>query len=234
MPEHPEHLLIIFLKEPIEGKVKTRIGKTAGHEKAVQIYKSLVKTLLSQLAWVPDTHYRFCFAPADAEEAIKYWLLPDLNHRIDGGQVLPLDENTPKVDFIPQVNGDLGDRLEAAFKDGFDQGYKTVTAIGADCPFLSARWIQTALISGKDHDVTIGPTPDGGYYLISLNQFTSVPFRQIPWSEDDTFNVTLQKLNNAGLTTHQLPELGDIDFEEDWNKALNSPLGPRLKKNILE
>lgn len=228
-----DHLLIIFIKEPIEGKVKTRIGKTTGHEKAVKIYKSLVKTLLHQLAWVLDTDYRFCFAPVDAEEAVKLWLLPDLNHKLSEEGVEPLDKATPRVDFTPQVDGDLGDRLEAAFKDGFSQGYKKVTAIGTDCPFLSARWIQSALVSGKNYDVTIGPTADGGYYLISLNQFTSAPFRDIPWSAEDTLLVTQEKLAEAELTTHLLPPLNDIDHEEDWISALETPLGARLKKNLI-
>ena len=232
MCEHPDHLLIIFLKEPIEGKVKTRIGKTAGNAQAVRIYKSLVKTLLGQLSWMQNSHYRFCFAPADAEESIKLWLLPDLNHRIEGDQILPLDNDTPSVDFRPQVDGDLGDRLETAVREGFDQGYQKVTAIGADCPFISARWIESGLISGKNHDVTIGPTPDGGYYMISLNKFTTAPFRDIPWSEENTLSVTQEKLAEAGLTTYLLPELTDIDHESDWNDALDTPLGARLKKNL--
>lgn len=232
MPPSPTRLLLIFLKEPVEGKVKTRIAQTAGAEQAVNIYKSLVSTLLTQLKWIPNCHYRFCFAPADAEEAIKFWLLPDLNHRMEGPGLTPLDDKTPSVDFVAQPDGDLGDRLESAFKQGFDDGFEQVSAIGSDCPFLSASWIDIAYRQGKKSDVTIGPTPDGGYCLINLNTFTTAPFREIPWSAENTLEATLAKVEQAGLSVQLLPELTDIDHEEDWLQALETPLGPKLKKNL--
>ena len=232
MSEDPKRLLLIFLKEPIEGKVKTRLGKSVGDAEAVQIYRALVATLMAQLQWVSDCHYRFCFAPADAAEAMQFWLLPHLNHKIDGRSVVPLEAEVPCVDFVPQVDGDLGDRMESAFQQGFDEGFSQVCAIGSDCPFLSDRWIESAYLSGKNTDVTLGPTPDGGYYLISMNAFSSAPFRDIPWSQEDTLSTTLAKLTEADLTTQLLPELSDIDHESDWLAALETPLGARLKKNL--
>ena len=230
MSEHPQRLLLIFLKEPIPGKVKTRIAQSVGDEEATLIYKALVSTLLAQLQWIPHCHYRFCFAPADAELAMHFWLLPDLAHRISPQGIEPLEEGVPSVDFMPQVEGDLGDRLAAAFSQGFEEGFSQVAAIGADCPTVSARWIDTAFMSARPHDATYGPTPDGGYYLLILNQFCPEAFAQIPWSTSSTLETSLQHLQGAGYSTHLLPTMPDVDHEADWQEALQGPIGHKLKK----
>ncbi len=234
MLEHPKRLLLIFLKEPIAGKVKTRLAATVGEDQAVLIYRALVKTLLEQLQWVSDCHYRFCFAPADAQEAMQFWLLPDLAHRLEVGtsRLTPLAPEAPSIDFAPQVEGDLGARLHAAVKQGFGEGFEQVTMIGADCPFVSARWLEAAFMAGTLADVTVGPTPDGGYFMMQMQAYSPAPFTDIPWSTAQTLAVTLERLHAAGLSTQLLPSLSDIDHEEDWLAALDSPLGARLKKNL--
>lgn len=237
MSTKSSRLLLIFLKEPIPGKVKTRLAKKMGETKAVQAYEALVSTLITQLKWIPNCHYRFCYAPSDADFAILNWILPQLDHRVelsaDGNSIVtPLSEDASTVDFQPQSEGDLGDRLETAFQRGFNDGYNQVAAIGTDCPYVSARWIDTAFNSGKNSDVTIGPTFDGGYYFIALNQFTTAPFRDIPWSEETTYSATIEALDKEGLKTYALPKFADIDHEEDWDEALKSPLGGKLKKAL--
>ncbi len=232
MSEHPKRLLLIFLKEPIAGKVKTRLAQTVGAEEAARIYQSLVSVLIQQLQWMPDTEYRFCFAPADAGEAMQFWLLPQLSHRLEEGQVVPVGEGVPAVSFAPQCEGDLGEKMEDAFRQAFAEGFEEVGIIGTDCPYLSARWIETAWLSGRGRDLIVGPTYDGGYYFLGMKQFTTAPFRGVPWSADNTLAKTLEQCEQAGLSVLQLPPLGDIDYEEDWLQALESPLGPKLKKAL--
>ena len=227
-----EHLLIIFLKEPIPGKVKTRLAKTVGTDEAVLIYQTLTTALINQLKWIKNCHYRFCFAPIDAEEAIMHWILPDLEHRVnlENKTITPKQEGLPSIDFLPQSEGDLGDRLKQAFAQGFAEGYRSISAIGTDCPFISARWIETALLAGKNSDLTIGPTEDGGYYFINLKTPNFEVFNDINWSSETTYSDTIQKAEEHNLTIHNLPKLNDIDHESDWVEALESPLGGKLKK----
>lgn len=235
MSTTPEHLLLIFLKEPIPGKVKTRLASTMGEEDAVRVYRALVSVLITQLKWVKNTHFRFCYAPADAQDSIQHWILPQLEHRLTpDGTVTPLSADGPPVDCQPQAEGGLGERLEHAFQEGFKEGFKEVSAIGTDCPFLSDRWIHTAHLAGRNEDVVIGPTYDGGYYFISLKSFSTVPFRDIPWSTEETYSATMEALKKADLSCHLLPQLNDIDHEEDWVEALESPLGGKLKKAYEE
>ncbi len=231
MSTNNKRLLLIFLKEPIAGKVKTRLAKTMGNENAKNAYLSLVSILIKQLKWIPNCHYRFCYAPSDAKDPIQHWILPQLDHTVcKDGDISPLNKSLPSVDFCPQSEGDLGDRLGLAFKAGFEEGFSGIAAIGTDCPYLSARWIDTAFLSGKDSDITLGPTYDGGYYFISMKAFSTAPFRNIPWSTEQTLPATLNALNDAGLNHHLLPKLSDVDFEDDWDKALESPLGASLVK----
>lgn len=233
MSTRKKHLLLIFLKEPIPGKVKTRLASTVGDEMAVRIYKSLVSVLLEQLKWIKDTHYRFCFSPQDAEEAMLHWILPELEHRLEeDGSVRPLTPEAASVDFKSQCAGGLGERLEDAFQTGFNEGYEEVSAIGTDCPYLSARWIETAHLVGRKNDLVLGPVHDGGYCFISLKSFTPVPFRDIPWSAAETLSSTVTAIENANLSHMLLPTLSDIDHESDWNEALESTLGGRLRKTL--
>jgi len=232
----PDHLLLIFLKEPIPGKVKTRLAQTVGAEDAALIYQTLTTALLDQLKWIKNCHYRFCFAPADAEEAIMHWILPDLEHKVDleHRTILPKQEGLPSVDFSPQSEGDLGDRLVNAFTQGFADGYSSVSAIGTDCPFISARWIETAVIASKDADLTVGPTEDGGYYYINLKVPNFEIFKEVKWSSETTYSDTIKQAKKHNLTLHTLPKLNDIDYHDDWIQALESPLGGKLKKIYKE
>lgn len=227
------NLLLIFLKEPIAGEVKTRLATTVGADESVEIYRAMVAVLLKQLKWVRDCHYRFCYAPSDSGESILHWILPQLEHRLEqNGDLGPLHPglSVPSVDFRAQTDGDLGKRLQSAFDHGFQDGFKTVTAIGTDCPSLSARWIDTSHLIAKQADVTLGPTPDGGYYQITMRRFHAAPFQEINWSTESTLTDTITRCQDANLSTQLLPILSDIDHELDWLRALESPLGAKLRK----
>ena len=159
----------------------------------------------------------------------------------DGLYIAPISPNQPdahqKIDFHPQGDGDLGERLDRAFSQGFDEGYKSIAVIGTDCPSCGARWINAAfsrLESNPDRDAVIGPTPDGGYYLLGLDAPAAFLFQDIPWSSHKVLNSTIRAADNNNLTLTQLPTLSDIDHLEDWNKLLATPLGAAIKKALGE
>jgi rSAM/selenodomain-associated transferase 1 len=191
----PEQL-IVFVKAPRPGTVKTRIAQTAGAERACAIYRDLVATVLQRIFSIRGTQLRF--APDDAEEEIKPWL---------------------RDDWIaaPQGAGDLGERLQRAFAESFAAGAERVVIIGSDCPEAAAKDVRNAWKELKSHDVVIGPAVDGGYWLIGLREPRPELFRAIAWSSDQVLGQTLAQASALGLRVQLLRMLDDIDTEADWN-----------------
>jgi len=239
MPTTPENtrLLLVFLKEPIPGNVKTRLAKDSDNETAALYFRSMVRVLIRQFRGLEDTQIRFCYAPDDAEEAIKFWILPQFegNTTMTSDGLFQIEDEIPTsktqfVDFQPQGDGDLGDRLERGFTKGFEDGFSKVAAIGSDCIEIGSRWINRAFGQMKESQhLSIGPTPDGGYYFIGLGRNESSIFKNIPWSAENTYEETVRAAKAANLTGITLPPLTDIDTLPDWNKALESPIGGKLR-----
>ena len=188
--------LIIFLKAPRPGTVKTRLAQTAGAEKACAIYREMVGTVLDRLRPIRDA--QLCFAPDEAGPEIAPWLREDWTAR-------------------PQGGGDLGARLQRAFESAFASGAERVVIVGSDCPAVKAADIRTAWKELKSHDLVVGPAVDGGYWLIGLRAPQPELFREIAWSSEQVLGQTLQRARTLGLRIQLLRILTDIDTEEDWN-----------------
>lgn len=229
--------LLIFVKEPIAGTVKTRLAATVGDEEATKRYRAMVAVLLQQLEGLTNTHVRFCYAPDDAADAISFWLLPQLR-----GDVIKRGSDflfTPKkhapafsIDFAAQGTGDLGDRLERATTKAFADGYEKVAAIGTDCVHCGSRWINAAFHQTKENSCVIGPSEDGGYYLLATARNAPSLFQNIPWSSADTCSETEREAMNLGLTVVHLPQLIDIDDESCWDAVIDSAIGGKLKSAL--
>ena len=188
--------LIVFLKAPRPGTVKTRIARTAGTERACCIYRELVETVLRKLNPLKEVELRF--APDDASSEIQPWLRPGWTAR-------------------PQGEGDLGARLTRAFASTFANGAERVVIIGSDCPEVKTADIRTAWKELHTHDLVVGPAVDGGYWLIGLHASQADLFRDINWSSDQVLAQTLAKARKQALRSQVLRILTDIDTEEDWN-----------------
>ena len=220
-------LLLVFLKEPLPGQVKTRLATEVGSDKAANIYRAMVRILLQQLGGLEDCRLRFCYAPDDAHEAIKFWILPEIMESKD----ILLDPD--KIDFHAQGEGDLGQRLTGAMRSAFEEGFQKVAVIGSDCIEISSRWIHAAFAQlSHRHDAVIGPTPDGGYHLLATKRFLPALFEGIPWSSPATYEVTMERAAEHGIATYALPPLTDIDHLPDYEAALVGPLGRRLEKLV--
>lgn len=239
-------LLLIFLNEPIPGQVKTELASAVGHNEATRYYKALVEVLLKQLHGLNQTRIRFCYAPNDADDAIRFWLLPLMNATAGTGQnnnsgifLAPISpaatKNSQEVDFHAQGEGDLGERLNRAFSQGFADGYQEIAVIGTDCPDCGARWINSAFarLSGStQRDAVIGPSASGAYYILALKSHTPEIFANIPWSSSAAFTTTLKAAESAKLTMESLPPLPDVHDIDDWHSVMKSPLGAALKKSL--
>lgn len=228
------NVLLIFLKEPIPGKVKTRLASTLGPEEAARCYRAMVAVLLQQLEGLTNTHVRFCYAPDDAGEAVSFWILPQFRGEVtthpDGFLFSP-SKHAPDftIDFSPQGEGDLGQRLERASAQAFSEGFSKVAVIGTDCVDCGARWVNAAFLQTRPQQAVIGPAHDGGYYLLATATHYPQLFHNIPWSSSQTLSATETAAASAALSVSLLPPLADIDDHASWESALSSPIGGKLK-----
>jgi uncharacterized protein len=187
--------LIIFVKAPRPGEVKTRLAKALGKDGACAAYRKLVETLLSNLKKVSEVE--LCYSPADAQSEIEPWLR-------SGWQA------------VPQTEGNLGARLSAAFARSFASGPERVVIIGSDCPYVTRKDIDEAFENLASRDLVVGPATDGGYWLIGLRQPQPTLFERIPWSSENVLAETLSRARSLGLKMHLLRLLSDVDTPQDW------------------
>jgi hypothetical protein len=187
------NLLLVFIKNPVLGRVKTRLARTIGEERALLIYERLLEHTLS-VTQVMDCAKHICYAdyiPAEDE-----WLKSGFRQVLQHGR-------------------DLGERMLKAFQDGFEQSYRHVVIIGSDCPTLTTELIKEAFDALHSHPVVIGPAKDGGYYLLGMRALYEPLFRKKSWSTAKVLAETLQSLKQLGVTYYLLPTLSDVDEEAD-------------------
>jgi rSAM/selenodomain-associated transferase 1 len=216
----PSQALIVFMKAPEPGRVKTRLIPALGAEMAAELYRALCEEVLQ--ATVPeagDYERLVFFAPSDAAEAVRAWL--------------------PGLRIFPQSGDDLGARMAAAFARVFERGAERVAIIGTDAPGVSRRTVVGSLDALDQADVVLGPAEDGGYYLMALGRPHPHLFEGVRWSTPAVLQETLSRAAAAGLRARTLPRLGDIDTPDDlraqWPavaRLLESR--PDLKRRIEE
>jgi len=192
-----DRCLLFFIKDPEKGKVKTRLASAVGGEMAARLYKRFLLEMLSTLNKGTFLFY-LCFYPVDALEGLRNWLGKDYL-------------------YIPQRGEDLGERMKNGFMEAFDMSFKRVVLIGSDIPDLPLEFIEEAFTSLEQKDAVIGPSFEGGYYLIGFRdkKFSASPFKGIPWSTNRVFEDTMKILKREGLTVHTLQPRRDIDTIED-------------------
>jgi uncharacterized protein len=194
MMSQTANCLIIFTRYPEPGKTKTRLIPALGELGASQLHRRMaVHTVLQARSLSCSIEIWYV---GGSEDLMKDWLGKDLFYR-------------------EQPAGDLGDRMCAAFRSAFDQGYQTVMLIGTDCPGLTTALLHQSFAELQKQVVTIGPAIDGGYYLIGLQRLVPELFKGISWSTDTVLQETLQIADWLNLDSVLLPCLRDIDLPED-------------------
>ncbi len=186
--------VFLFAKAPRSGFVKTRLASEVGDDAAVRVYRTIGLRVVRQIA--PVSNITVWYDPPDALSDMRSWL-GDWAYR-------------------EQPRGDLGTRLSHAFATHFarpDAG--PVIAIGADAPGVDAGSISRAAELLRTVEVVVGPTEDGGYYLIGLAHPCPALFTEIPWGTEKVFETTKVACEAAGLSITTLPVLRDVDRAED-------------------
>ena len=189
----------MFVKEPKLGFVKTRLAKNTGDEFALVLYQFFIHDLLYTLQG-STSDFKLCAYP---------------NLDI-------INEKFGKYDNFLQEEGDLGVKMQKAFEQMFDKGYEKIILIGSDTPHLTDTIFDEAFEKLEQHDIVLGPSADGGYYLIGFNKKTFVKsaFEDITWSSPQVLEQTLQKLHTKKVYLTQ--ELNDIDTIEDLEDFYNT------------
>jgi rSAM/selenodomain-associated transferase 1 len=198
-------LLLIFAKNPDLGKVKTRLAKTIGDQKALGIYQALLHHTLK------------ISAPIEADKKILFTHRPEAHDLIEKYQY--------QQDI--QIGDELGTRMRHAVKNGFEQGYQKIVLIGSDLFDLESDDLLNAFEALDTYDACIGPAEDGGYYLLGLSFWDQSLFENKDWGTDRVLLQTLNNLSSKSLLL--LDEKNDIDTIDDLK---NSPKLVALLKTL--
>ena len=192
-----DRCLLFFIKNPEKGNVKTRLASAMGDEKAVKLYKRFLLEMLSTLNRGTFLFY-LCFYPDHSLKDLKRWL---------GDHYL----------YTPQYGENLGEKMKNGFVEAFAMSFKRVVLIGSDIPDLPLEFIEEAFTSLNEKDAVIGPSIDGGYYLIGFRDksFSPQVFEGVPWGQETVFKKTMKLLEREGKTVHTLQPWRDIDTIKD-------------------
>lgn len=188
-----ENGLIIFVRNLEKGKVKKRLAKSIGEDQSLEVYKYLLQYT------------------KDVTVSCNYNLFVFYSHYIHIADVF--DDHIFSKHI--QDGDDLGERMMNAFKKVFDLGCKNVCLIGSDCYELQTEILQEAFEKLHKSQIVIGPSADGGYYLLGMNKLHPDLFADKDWGTSTILKDTIETINKLGLTFSQLAELNDIDTEDD-------------------
>lgn len=187
------NVLLIFVKNPVAGKVKTRLAASVGDEKALEIYRHLLAITKN--------------AAAGTGASLQVWYSDKVEQE-------DLWEDG-KFSKFRQAGDNLGARMRNAFNRAFEEGADKVVIIGSDCPGLTTEHLQDAYRILDERDVVIGPSADGGYYLLGMNRCLPALFAGIEWSTPEVLGQTKRILNENSISYSELELLNDIDTAED-------------------
>ena len=189
--------LIVFIKNPGLGKVKTRLAKSVGDEQALSIYNRLIDITLRETDRL-DCKKDIWFSDSD---------------EVSNSVFVARKSYTQKV----QKGDSLGERMLYAFQQSFQDNFEKVVIIGSDCPELRSFMLEKSFQLLDSFDLVIGPAQDEGYYLLGMNGFYPEMFSGINWSTSSVLRETIKRANDSDLLFTLLDELNDIDTIEDLN-----------------
>ncbi|NDV25093.1 TIGR04282 family arsenosugar biosynthesis glycosyltransferase [Desulfovibrio sp. JC010] len=196
--------LIVFVKFPEPGKVKTRLGKDIGYEKAAELYTAFVEDMLDNLDQA-GLYPVIAYDPFQPLDKYQEWL----------------GDRT----YISQQGADLGQRMFNALQSAFNLNFDSCILTGSDLPDLDPQLILQARQSIQKSPACIGPANDGGYYLVGFQKesLTDSIFKNMEWSTKRVFGTTISRLEKLEIQPAILPEHQDMDTMEDLERLHNNP-----------
>jgi len=204
--------VVVFGREPVPGRVKSRLAVTLGAERAAAVYAALLDHTLGE-AMRSGLEVVLALAEPPSPAWVRALGLP----------------------FELQRGANLGARMAAAFARCFAAGAERVVLVGSDCPGLAARHLRAAVAALDEAAVALGPAADGGYWLVAQRWPGLDVFTGVPWSTTATLEATRTRLRGLGADWRELEALGDIDTEDDLRAALGDDTIPAgLRRRLRE
>lgn len=205
---HPRSRIVVFAREPVLGRVKSRLAVAIGQEEALAVYQAMLARIAGLLS-------------SANLAAWDLWVTSNISHK----SFLSICNRS---NIYLQEGGDLGAKMDAAIQQTLADGsIDDVLLIGTDCPALTAKYLDQALAALKSGvDVVLGPAEDGGYVLVGMVRPLPVVFKDIPWGTDKVLSRTLEVLKANQMSYRLLDTLWDVDRPEDLDRL--SELKPRL------
>jgi rSAM/selenodomain-associated transferase 1 len=210
------YALLVFVKRPRSGEVKTRLAQDLGADGAAAVYRALAD---AEIAGTQprgrEYQRRFFYAPADAGSEVSEWLRGER--------------------LAPQEGADLGTRMAAAFQEAFRAGAERAAIIGSDVPWVTRERVNAAFAGLDAADVVLGPCDDGGYYLLALSRPRPELFEGIAWSTPTVVEATLDRARSHGLRVVLLEPLPDVDTLADIRRSWGrlEPILPRAVVDLV-
>ena len=191
----------VMAKAALAGQVKTRLIPALSAEEAAAVAQALLLDQLAHLSALAEADLYLAYTPA-AERALFQKLAP------------------PGFHLFPQAGGDLGARMQAIFTELWRRGHENIALIGGDLPPLSLNFFEQAFawLECSPAGVVLGPSDDGGYYLVAMGRPHFAIFTGITWSRSDVLQRTAAKLDNLHIEFKLLPTLFDIDTVDDLGR----------------
>ena len=183
---------VLFAKKPAAGAVKTRLHSHLSAAEAAQLYRAFLLDCATALQATSAAAKVVAFAPAQAEGALRGLLSP-----------------FGSFEYVPQPESDLGGRMEGLMQWGFARGAERVVLVGSDSPSLPAAYIDEGLALLREKEVVLGPSTDGGYYLVGRRKGASQIFQDVAWGTGMVLGQTLAHL--GAQTLGLLPPWYDVD-----------------------
>ena len=189
--------LIVFAKKPVPGKVKTRLTPHITPEKAAELHEAFFIDLVNKIKNnIEGMDLTVAYTPVYDEKFFRELVGSSVN-------------------LFPQRGDNLGEKMRNAFEAFFARGAKRVVIIGTDSPTLPIPYIQKAFHVLENIPIVVGPTFDGGYYLIGLSEFNGEIFDNIGWGTSQVFHQTLTRIITLNKQLFVLPPWYDIDTPVD-------------------
>lgn len=205
-----KNVLLVFVKAPRPGLVKTRLAPPLSPDESAQLYRAMVEDLFERIRPSKEEDVWVFYHPRGSRREVSGWLGRDIRYRVQQGR-------------------GLGGRMEEALRKAFQAGYSRAVLTGSDIPELGEDTIGRAFQCLRDRDLVLGPSRDGGYYLVGMKKLHACLFRGLSWSTDRVLDQTLALARKERLSVDLIEPLEDVDCFEDavrlWKTRRRRRLG---------
>ena len=195
-----DNCIIVFAKNPVRNQVKTRLIPFLSPDHAASLYQAFLIDWCNGLSKISTACLVIAYTPPESLKPLK---------NLIGREAI----------YIPQGGSYLGERLISAARWACNQNYTKFVFVGSDSPTVPVRYVELALNLLESRDIVIGPSVDGGYYLIGFSMrgaSLTIPaiFEEISWSTDRVFRQTLERIRSVNARLGLLPLWYDVDTPE--------------------